>query len=180
LFAPVQPHDTTRTTERNARPDPSYAQPSARYLKLITDGATECQLPAEYQAYLCDIRPYTITTKSQAIGKALFLSLWMPIILTILALSRQLQDDKGRAPKWFADFSAMAFTGMWTCYDNVFKGAFGDGERTIGNEAVVTGARQRAAVQDEEKEGLLEHVVDTVKVRYGIEKGGSHGWSDHV
>jgi hypothetical protein len=180
LFAPVQTDaNEPRTTERNSRPDPSYAQPSARYLKLITDGATECDLPAEYQSYLHDIRAYTITSKSQAVGKALFLSIWMPIIMMIFALSKQLQDDKGRAPKWFADFSSMAFKGMWMCYDGVFKGAFGDGERTVGDEAML---KKKEVGGDEEKVGLLdlEEVVDTVEAEGSREKSGMEGWSDSV
>jgi hypothetical protein len=56
------------STGRNQRPDPSYAQASARYLKLITDGAEEHELPSEYKAYLYNIRPYTITTVRQKIG----------------------------------------------------------------------------------------------------------------
>lgn len=181
LFAPVQDDDgTTRTTERNSRPDPAYAQPSARYLKLITDGAAECELPAEYQDYLHDIRPYTITTKKQAMGKALFLSIWMPIIMMIFTLARQFQDDKGRAPKWFADFSAMAFKGMWTCYDGVFKSAFGDGERTAGDEALAKRTRKEAGERDAEKEALLEDVVNMMDSQTGNEKSGIKGWSNHV
>jgi hypothetical protein len=181
LFAPVQNHDgTARTTERNSRPDPAYAQPSARYLKLITDGATECELPAEYQDYLHQIRPYTVTTKKQAMGKALFLSIWMPIIMIIFTLARQLQDHKGRAPKWFADFSAMAFKGMWTCYDGIFKKAFGDGERTVGDEAMVKNSAGYADEVDAEKEALLEEAVGAMAWQHRSEKSGMDAWSNHV
>ncbi|KAH7077139.1 hypothetical protein FB567DRAFT_534611 [Paraphoma chrysanthemicola] len=158
LFAPMVNSDRTMccATERVSRPDPSYAQPSARYLKLITDGAIECDLPAEYQEYLHDIRPYTITSKKQLMGKALFLSIWMPFVLLIFALSKQLQDDKGRAPKWFAPFSAMVFKGMWTSYDGAFKKVFGEGERTVGDEALEKRVDKPIGVRDVEEEGLLE------------------------
>ncbi|KAH4123619.1 hypothetical protein HBI40_059800 [Parastagonospora nodorum] len=169
LFAPA-------TAERTHRPDPSYAQPSARYLKLITDGAAECDLPAEYRAYLHDIRAYTITGKTQAVGAALFLSIWLPIIMLVFALSGQLQDDKGRAPKWFADFSAAVFGGMWMCYDVVFKRVFGEGERTVGDEEV---ARERGrGVRDGEKDALLENVVDTLDG--GGQGGRDEAWSSRV
>lgn len=134
LFAPTVHPDEARSADRASRPDPSYAQPSARYLKLITDGAAECELPAEYQEYLHNIRPYTITTKKQAAGKVLFTAIWLPFIMMIFTMSRRLQDDKGRAPKWFQRLTAMLFAGMWLCYDGVFKKVFGDGERTIGDE----------------------------------------------
>lgn len=135
LFAPIQGgDDILKSTDRVIRPDPSYAQPSARYLKLITDGAAECNLPAEYQDYLHQIRAYTITNRKQLAGKALFLAIWMPFITLIFTLSRTLQDKKGRAPWWFAKLSAMLFAGMWMSYDGLFKGLFGDGERTVGDE----------------------------------------------
>jgi hypothetical protein len=184
LFAPVMndDDDTTRSTERNSRPDPSYAQPSARYLKLITDGATECELPAEYQAYLHDIRTYTITTKKQAMGKALFLTVWMPIILMIFALAKQFSDDKGRSPKWMAALSAMVFKGMWICYDGVFKHAFGDGERTVGDAAMATGTRMRNEdrVRDAEKEALLKETVSYMTMKTDTRKGGMKGLGDYV
>ncbi|KAF1920106.1 hypothetical protein BDU57DRAFT_3431 [Ampelomyces quisqualis] len=168
LFAPVENDDgTARSSERNARPDPSYAQPSARYLKLITDGATECELPAEYQDYLHDIRPYTITTKKQTMGKFLFLSIWLPIIIAIFTLARRLSDDKGRSPKWLAALSAAVFRGMWICYDGVFKPTFGDGERTVGDGAVVNSALKEVSARDMEKECLLEDYVDSLDVQAG-------------
>ena len=167
LFAPTVRPDEARTSDRISRPDPSYAQPSARYLKLITDGATECELPAEYQVYLHNIRPYTITTRKQAAGKALFTAIWMPFILMIFAMSKRLQDDKGRAPKWFAKLAAMIFAGMWLSYDGVFRGTFGDGERTIGDEMdfrVEESYRDEEPVDEKaaEEEALLKKAVGTL------------------
>lgn len=178
LFAPTVRPDEARAADRISRPDPSYAQPSARYLKLITDGATECELPAEYQEFLHNIRPYTITTRKQAVGKALFVGIWMPFILMIFAMSRRLQDDKGRAPKWFARLSAMIFAGMWLSYDGVFKKAFGDGERTIGDEmdgewkGTPYTCKEPSSYSDAEKDGLLEDVVGRLDDLAGQEKAG--------
>ena len=126
LFAPAE--------KSRARPDPSYAQPSARYLNLITTGADELSLPREYRDYLNDIRTYTITTKRQKIGKKLFASIWWPFLQLIFALNAQFQDDKGRSPPWLAQLSGLLFLSMWKCYDGVFKKNFGDGERTEGDE----------------------------------------------
>jgi hypothetical protein len=161
LFAPARDTDgVVQSTERVTRPDPGYAQPSPRYMKLITDGAAECDLPAEYQDYLHGIRTYTITTKKQAMGQALFLSIWMPFVLLIFSLSRKMQDNKGRAPKWVGFFSAIVFKGMWVSYDGVFKGVFGDGERTVGDEAAGTWVATQC---DAERAGLLEEVVDVMQ-----------------
>lgn len=181
LFAPMKTDDgESRSTDRNSRPDPSYAQPSARYLKLITDGAAECELPAEYQDYLHDIRPYTITSKKQAMGKALFLSIWYPIIMMIFSLGRQFQDDKGRSPEWLAALSAMVFKGMWVCYDGVFKPVFGDGERTVGDEALSKSAKDDVSEVDVETEALLEDVAVSATLQTRRESDAKAGWSDAV
>ncbi|KAF1971387.1 hypothetical protein BU23DRAFT_555920 [Bimuria novae-zelandiae CBS 107.79] len=126
LFAPA--------AEAHARPDPSYAQPSARYLNLITTGAAELSLPREYQKYLNDIRTYTITTKRQQIGKTAFAAIWWPLLQMLFTLNAQFQDDRGRSPPWLAQLAKLLFVGMWGSYDAAFKQAFGDGERTEGSE----------------------------------------------
>ncbi|KAK3197011.1 hypothetical protein GRF29_1536g299210 [Pseudopithomyces chartarum] len=126
LFAPAD--------KAPARPDRSYAQPSARYLNLITTGADELSLPREYRDYLNDIRPYTITTKRQQVGKVLFIAIWIPFLQMLFALNGQFQDDKGRTPRWLARLVGLLFLAMWRCYDGAFKKPFGDGERTEGDE----------------------------------------------
>jgi len=113
------------------RPDPNYAQASARYLKLITNGAEEHDLPADYQSYLSNLHPYTITTRKQILGKILFLAIWAPIIAALLGLSKFFADEKGRIPKWLVVGLGRVFSRMWRSYDGVFRGVFGDGERTM-------------------------------------------------
>ncbi|GAB7353288.1 hypothetical protein MBLNU459_g3791t1 [Dothideomycetes sp. NU459] len=132
LFAPAKEpgEQPPKNGGRFQRPDTSYAQPSARYLKLITDGAAECQLPYEYQRYLNDIRPYTITSNKQRLGQFVFLSLWLPIIMFIFGLSGSFADEKGRAPEWLRVLSGALFQASWASYDTYFKDLFGDGERT--------------------------------------------------
>jgi hypothetical protein len=176
LFAPAIQDDNTRTTGRISRPDPSYAQPSARYIKLITDGAAECALPAEYQSYLSAIRPYTITNRRQAIGAAIYAALWFPVILAVFALARKMQDKHGRAPAWVAKLTSMAFAGMWLHYDYVFKGAFGDGERTMKRETDDEAKARRERVysgEEMENEGLLEEAVESLNVAPAKEGSGT-------
>lgn len=121
-------------SERFQRPDPSYAQASARYLNLLATGADELGLPQEYKDYLHNIRPYTITTQGQRLGQFVFLSFWMPFIVFVFALQRVYQDEKGRSPKWLAALQTAIFTAVWISYDGMFKGLFGDGERTMRGE----------------------------------------------
>lgn len=139
LFAPALPPSEPGTPPpasggRISRPDPSYAQPSARYLKLITDGAEEHNLPNDYKEFLYQLQPYTITSTRQRLGQFIFLSIWMPIILAIFATGRVFADDKGRLPKWMIAVTSAVFAGVWASYDNFFKGLFGDGERTQKGE----------------------------------------------
>ncbi|KAH7355883.1 hypothetical protein BKA66DRAFT_429303 [Pyrenochaeta sp. MPI-SDFR-AT-0127] len=185
LFAPTQDSNgNTQSTDRLTRPDPSYAQPSARYLKLITDGAAECALPTEYQDYLRDIRAYTVTSKRQMAGKAVFLALWMPFLLLVFTLSRQLQDKKGRAPSWLGQLTAMLFAAMWRSYDKAFRIVFGDGERTTGQGAIL----QRTASftdpimdkQGTEKQRLLEGAACITYGHTGSEQESSRKWRDIV
>ena len=115
---------------RIIRNDPSYAQPSARYLKLITDGAAECSLPYEYQNYLKDIRPYEPRTARQQLGQFIFLATWTPAFALIFGGGNIFLDKDGRYPDWYVAFANAIFVAVWASYDNFFKGIFGDGERT--------------------------------------------------
>lgn len=119
---------------RPLRPDPSYAQPSPRYLKLITDGAGELTLPYEYQEFLRSIRPYRVTNPIQGLGKSIFTALWWPLVMCLFAAGRKFADPQGRYPPWLATISTGIFKAMWASYDYFFKICFGDGERTIESE----------------------------------------------
>jgi hypothetical protein len=113
------------------RPDGEYAQPSARYLNLLMTGAAENELPLSYREYLAQIRPYRITTTRQKIGRGIFLALWGPPILSLLAMSKAFASTDGRSPAWLVTLGNVLFAVMWNTYDHVFKPVFGDGERTI-------------------------------------------------
>lgn len=133
---PVHAHTLLASPDKNtiARPDPAYAQPSPRYMKLLRDGASEHALPADYTAYLSAIRGFTITTWRQRVGQGLFIGLWAPVMVTVMSVGRLVADEKGRVPKWFARIMGMLFGAMWRTYDCGFKQVWGDGERTIGQE----------------------------------------------
>ncbi|KAK0271449.1 hypothetical protein LTR91_024570 [Friedmanniomyces endolithicus] len=132
LFAPAAPPgQPPKHGGRFQRSDPAYAQPSARYLKLITDGAAELGLPLEYQDYLHAIRPYTITSAKQRVGQYVFLAIWLPIVSFIFMTGKMFQDENGRLPPWMVELSGAIFKGVWASYDSFFEPMFGDGERSI-------------------------------------------------
>ena len=138
LYAPYE-SSTLHSTEPGPvkqgglhRPDPSYAQPSARYLKLLTDGADEHNLPHEYKAFLRNLRPYRITSMRQRLGQVFLVTVWMPIFTIVFRAEKVFADKKGRNPAWLAALFGALFVAVWKSYDVFFKRAFGDGERTIG------------------------------------------------
>ncbi len=131
LYSPIlPPGETPVEGGRFSRPDPDYAQASARYLKLITDGADEHALPGEYKDYLHQIRPYTMTTQKQRLGGWIFRLIWLPLISAVFGLNSVFGDDSGQAPAWLVAVLGAIFRGMWTSYDGFFFNLFGDGERT--------------------------------------------------
>jgi hypothetical protein len=151
---------------KKGRNDPSYAQPSARYLKLITDGAMERGLPYEYQDFLHQIRPYRITTTKQQAGQILYLLVWGPLFaLFMQVLGPLFAKPDGTFPAWMATLLRTLFTASWGSYDHFFKPTFGDGERTIGD------SRENCIDSLDEKAPLIK---DTIS-RYGI-----HGRLDIV
>ncbi|TRX97786.1 hypothetical protein FHL15_001541 [Xylaria flabelliformis] len=113
------------------RPDPDYAQASARYLKLIRDGAREHALPDDYQAYLASLQSYTMTSVRQQIGRVLFIIAALPLLLLMIGLGRLLADDVGRTPRWLGIATTACMNFLWAVYDGFFKPLFGDGERTM-------------------------------------------------
>jgi hypothetical protein len=113
------------------RPDPEYAQPSARYLGLIKTGAAEHNLPDSYRGYLAQIRTFHITTTRQKAGKVIFLVMWAPGLLMTMALSRIFAGPDGRSPPLLVVLANVLISGMWKSYDGFFARVFGDGERTL-------------------------------------------------
>ncbi|KAK4174829.1 hypothetical protein QBC36DRAFT_332771 [Triangularia setosa] len=120
------------------RPSPDYAQPSSRYLGLLTAGAAEHDLPQDYQAYLQSLQPYTATTCLQKIGQMVFLGFWAPLFITVMLGGRMFSDEMGKAPKWVVVGTTVLFNLVWVSYDHIAKPIFGEGERTVEKEETET------------------------------------------
>jgi hypothetical protein len=116
---------------RGGRSDNMEAEPSARYLKLIKDGADEHKIPADYRKYLEQIQPYTRTTIGQQIGRVLFVAVWFPAFSIIMMLAKVFRDKDGRSPPIILKLLEIVFGAAWFTYDNFFYWVFGDGEKTI-------------------------------------------------
>lgn len=161
LYSPVFPPGEKPPQQggRSSRPDPDYAQPSARYLKLIHDGADEHGLPEEYKTYLHELRPYTVTTQRQKLGRGIFMMVWLPFITTIFGLNRRFADEDGKAPPWLVAVTGAIFKGMWLSYDLFFYRVFGDGERTIDEDADVKRRPLTRYCSGDEKVQDINHVV---------------------
>ena len=184
LFAPnPEDHDNNSTDstaswfKRLLRPmRRSAAQPSRRYLNLLTTGAKEHNFPQAWQDYLGSLMPYTPTSCRQRLGAVLFQILFLPFVLVIVVLVPMLAKlwrrmtgggpDDGKLPRWMTVGPLVMQNLVWMLYDTWAKHVFGDGEKTEekvpDNEADQSGhcwskcGRSTAAALPEEKQGLLD------------------------
>lgn len=131
---PFKAHTLYAPEDRVRRKDPDYAQPSARYLKLITDGAHEHNLPAEYVYFLANIRSYRAKSAGQKMGMSVVMMIWGPLILTFFAIARMFAGPDGKYPPWLGKVMKALFTAVWISYDMALHPLFGDGERTTGDD----------------------------------------------
>ncbi|KAL8415153.1 hypothetical protein RB594_006113 [Gaeumannomyces avenae] len=152
----------------NRRPDPERAQPSARYLALIRDGAREHDLPADYVAWLDSLACYTATSPRQTAAQLLVQLFFLPPLIALMIAAnlavkwRKMRrgdkgkDDSGRHPLWAQVGMGMWTAAVWWAHDRVLRPLFGDGERTEElrreGEVVALGPRRmsRASRCDEE------------------------------
>ncbi|EPE04198.1 gliotoxin biosynthesis protein [Ophiostoma piceae UAMH 11346] len=126
------------------RADPEYAQPSARYLGLLTTGAAEHELPDLYQEWLASLAPYEVTHWRQHLGALCLLFMSLPFLFLIVS-SKYLKLENGRMPVWAQVASGAAMHGLWVVYDHVLLPIFGDGEHTEEEEEDSQRSAQRSA-----------------------------------
>lgn len=109
-------------------------QPSKRYLGLLTSGAAEHSLPASWQQYLAQLRPYTITQRRQRLGAAFYTVVFYPLFIIMFALANIFCDEQGRAAPWVLKIQMAVHGAAWTMYDKSFSRWAGNGERTQGKK----------------------------------------------
>lgn len=162
---PFKAHTLYAQGNRVQRPDPAYAQPSPRYLKLILDGAEEHKLPNEYRHFLASIRTYQITTAAQRLGSFVFLTIWGPFLAFFLGSSELFAKPDGTYPKWFARLTQAMFTALWASYDSFFHPLFGDGERTNEGDSDYHESEWRPIDRDvyDEKTPLIADSVSKIQ-----------------
>ncbi|KAI8632615.1 hypothetical protein F5Y19DRAFT_462502 [Xylariaceae sp. FL1651] len=112
------------------RPDP---RPSARYLKLITEGAAEAKYPEYYQQYLKSLFSYHPPTRVyRRFGAWIFLSLWVPIMALMEKLTKisiRLKGDKqGTAPDLVIWLVRTMMLLMWWHHDRIHAPIWGRGD----------------------------------------------------
>lgn len=154
------------------RPKQHYAQASPRYLKLLTDGAREHDLPDDYQRYLRSLKPYKKTTWRQFVGSVLLVTMVAPIFLTLMLLGPLLADKRGIMPRWLAVSTTVMINASWQIYDTCFVPIFGDGERTEERKSgwsIWGWSQSYGCSSDEEKAGLLAKLDDKMGTRVEIE-----------
>lgn len=162
--SPEDPHKDQRWWQKlfvgPYRPHPDYAQASARYLKLITDGAREHALPEAYQDYLNSLEPYRVTSFRQKIGRILLAGTVGPIFLTLITIAPWFADENGKYPPAISAGMTVMFNISWLLYDHVFKPLFGDGEHTEAKAKKIRRLSMGMPQSDVEKSDLLAEERD--------------------
>lgn len=113
----------TRVPRENPHP-----QPSARYISLIRNGASDHDFPYEYRKYLDTISIYRVKSFKTETGRILFLLLWLPIVVFIFGLMATTKRKNGEMPKWLRRLQRMTFSAMWSTHDKYFSRIFGRGD----------------------------------------------------
>ncbi|KAL3432236.1 hypothetical protein BDV09DRAFT_197936 [Aspergillus tetrazonus] len=118
---------TTLVARYPRRPN---AAPSARYLKIIKEGAEEHGLPDEYCGYLGSL-PCFVPDKTWLhwLGAVIFLcvgrrAVWILARIVRRAVSR----NNGMCPAWYGFLILYAYTAMWLWHDYIHAPMFGRGD----------------------------------------------------
>jgi gliotoxin/aspirochlorine biosynthesis gamma-glutamylcyclotransferase len=112
---------------RSPREDPRPF-PSKRYIGLIRTGAKAHRFPEEYQTYLEELPFYQVRGWRTAVGRVLFLTIWLPFILFIFALMRASESLSPGQLKWLRKLQEWTFLTMWKMHDGFFARVFGRGD----------------------------------------------------
>ncbi|EMD58408.1 hypothetical protein COCSADRAFT_103921 [Bipolaris sorokiniana ND90Pr] len=105
------------------------SSPSARYMKLLTDGAADAKLPEEYCNYLHNIPKYEQPKDMRRrIGAMLFLAFWHPVMLLVERMTMASLGPDGNAPAGVGQVVRFVVYIMWAWHDCVHAPIWGRGD----------------------------------------------------
>ncbi|MCJ1380196.1 hypothetical protein MMC17_003299 [Xylographa soralifera] len=123
-------------------------RPSRRYMDIVTSGALEAQMPAEYQRYLRSISTYEPPSSWRGkMGAALFLSVWNPVMGLMEKITNMTLRRDGYAPPLVIWVSRRTMFLIWFTHDIIFAPLCGRGDGHREAEDV--------SIHDTEKSALL-------------------------
>ncbi|OTA66115.1 hypothetical protein K449DRAFT_431589 [Hypoxylon sp. EC38] len=125
-------HKTARTLVSVMVRQPA-PRPSRRYMDLIIDGASESNYPTDYQNYLKALPSYQKPARGSArIGAALFLSIWVPIMMLMERITKMAiswhGDEAGNAPHFVIWLVRVTVMSMWWYHDHIHAPLWGRGD----------------------------------------------------
>ena len=90
--------------------------------------STEHCLPRAYVSYLDNLPHYSASSLRQKIGRALFVTMWAPALLVVIALGSIFSGKDGKTSKWAGMLRRHVQQLMFSNYEQVWYKVFGDGE----------------------------------------------------
>ncbi|KAJ2896578.1 hypothetical protein IWW38_001979 [Coemansia aciculifera] len=102
-------------------------RPSARYRKIVLDGATEHGLSPSYISRLEAVTPYVAKTTGQKVAKYVFLAVGLPLALPVIAFSIAGLAFGTKVPRLVSVYGEVVKRGLWTLHDRIFAPLLGEG-----------------------------------------------------
>ncbi|KAJ2722092.1 hypothetical protein GGI07_003534 [Coemansia sp. Benny D115] len=101
--------------------------PSARYRKILIDGAEEHGLAAEYLERLRLVRPFVAATVGQRVAKALTLAVGLPLVMPVFLFAFASLALKTKTPRAVSVYGEHVKRLTWVLHDWVLAPIFGKG-----------------------------------------------------
>ncbi|KAK7530981.1 gliotoxin biosynthesis protein GliK [Phyllosticta citribraziliensis] len=126
------PSFTIRTLGTIMQRDPP-AVPSQRYMNLLTDGASDANLPDDYRQYLQNLPVYQPPRNvMRKIGALLFVAFWGPVMYLVEKMTMASLGPDGNAPAGTAQVVRFVVYLMWAYHDCVHAPIWGRGDGVDG------------------------------------------------
>ncbi|KAJ2341773.1 hypothetical protein GGH91_003742 [Coemansia sp. RSA 2671] len=101
--------------------------PSARYHKIVLDGAIEHGLSPSYIKRLEAVTPYTAKTPGQKVAKYVFLAIGLPLSLPVLIFAVAGLAFGIKVPRPVSIYGELVKRAMWVLHDWIFAPLLGSG-----------------------------------------------------